>query len=64
MVSCTDDIDVQMSLNSLKAYWTVPDNIQPYTTDAFISIAYFLKKYSIKNRVKKRNLCYSNKYSD
>ena len=27
-----------MSLNSLKAYWTVPDNIQPYTTDAFIAI--------------------------
>ena len=27
-----------MSLNSLKAYWTVPDNIQSYTTDAFIAI--------------------------
>jgi hypothetical protein len=30
--------DVQLSLNTLKAYWTVPVNIQPYTIDAFIAV--------------------------
>ena len=35
---CDDDIDVQVSTNSLKAYWTVPTHIQPYTTDAYIAI--------------------------
>ncbi|XP_071123173.1 uncharacterized protein [Mytilus edulis] len=35
---CLDDIDVQMSLNSIKAYWTVPENIQTYTFDALFAI--------------------------
>ena len=35
---CGADTDVQMSTTSLKAYWTVPEDIQPYTTDAQIAI--------------------------
>ncbi|CAG2233138.1 unnamed protein product [Mytilus edulis] len=37
-LSCSDDVDIQMSTNSLKAYWTVPDNIKNYTPDAYIAI--------------------------
>ena len=35
---CSEDIDFQMSTSSMKAYWTVPDNVQLYTTDAHIAI--------------------------
>ncbi|CAC5386466.1 unnamed protein product [Mytilus coruscus] len=35
---CSDDVDIQMSTNSLKAYWTVPDNVKNYTPDAYIAI--------------------------
>ncbi|CAC5370733.1 unnamed protein product [Mytilus coruscus] len=35
---CSVDADVQLSTNSLKAYWTVADNVKPYTTDAYIAI--------------------------
>jgi hypothetical protein len=35
---CADDIDIQMSLNSIKAYWTVPEDMKPYTIDALIAI--------------------------
>ncbi|CAG2222618.1 unnamed protein product [Mytilus edulis] len=37
-MNCENEPDVQLSLNSLKAYWSVPDNIKPYTTDAFIAV--------------------------
>ncbi|XP_071123054.1 uncharacterized protein [Mytilus edulis] len=37
-INCENEPDVQLSLNSLKAYWSVPDNIKPYTTDAFIAV--------------------------
>ncbi|CAC5422079.1 unnamed protein product [Mytilus coruscus] len=35
---CSEDIDVQMSLNSIKAYWTLPEDIQTYTFDALFAI--------------------------
>ncbi|CAG2234222.1 unnamed protein product [Mytilus edulis] len=35
---CADDVDVQMSTSSLKAYWSVPVGIQSYTRDAYIAI--------------------------
>ncbi|XP_063415906.1 uncharacterized protein LOC134697555 [Mytilus trossulus] len=37
-IYCADDIDVQMSTSSLKAYWSVPVGIQSYTRDAYIAI--------------------------
>ncbi|XP_076113973.1 uncharacterized protein LOC143082259 [Mytilus galloprovincialis] len=37
-INCENEPDVQLSLNSLKAYWSVPDNIKPYTTDGFIAV--------------------------
>lgn len=37
-MDCSQEVDVQMSLNSLKAYWTVPDDMKRYTTDAFIAV--------------------------
>ncbi|XP_076085327.1 uncharacterized protein LOC143056126 [Mytilus galloprovincialis] len=33
---CSDGI--QMSTNSLKAYWTIPDIMKSYTTDAYVAI--------------------------
>lgn len=35
---CLVDRNFQMSLNSLKAYWTVPLTMQTYTSDAYIAI--------------------------
>ncbi|CAC5360416.1 unnamed protein product [Mytilus coruscus] len=37
-IYCADDVDVQMSTSSLKAYWSIPVGIQPYTRDAYIAI--------------------------
>ncbi|XP_052067298.1 uncharacterized protein LOC127706680 [Mytilus californianus] len=37
-INCEEEPDFQLSLNSLKAYWAVPNNIKPYTTDAFIAV--------------------------
>jgi hypothetical protein len=44
---CGADTDVQMSTTSLKAYWTVPDDIQPYTTDALIAIEQRLMGFKV-----------------
>ncbi|CAC5386461.1 unnamed protein product [Mytilus coruscus] len=44
---CSDDVDIQMSTNSLKAYWTVPDNVKNYTPDAYIAIE---KRSSVGNQ--------------
>ncbi|KAK3581570.1 hypothetical protein CHS0354_031918 [Potamilus streckersoni] len=37
-IPCQMDIDYQSSANSLHAYWTVPDNMKPYTTLVYWSV--------------------------
>ncbi|KAK3581576.1 hypothetical protein CHS0354_031922 [Potamilus streckersoni] len=37
-IPCQMDIDYQSSANTLHAYWTVPDNMKPYTTLVYWSV--------------------------
>ena len=47
---CEEDIDIQASTNSLKAYWTIPNNMKHYTRDVHFAIE---EKEVIGNKFKR-----------